>query len=166
MRQYLFIKRRIGRIEIFLIHLLNSAAKPLTEALIMDYFPLPQELYDVVYVWIVAEPQDVVIGRARLLLCRHVLGKVGDHVALHGHGCGVPREARSGSRIDARRVINEIRIKPGLSDLVDAHRARELVHDGAYHLEVAELFRAQRSIGNVPMYQIRGQARGLRLKDT
>ena len=68
MRQYLFIKRRIGRIEILLIHLLNSAAKPLIEALIMDYFPLPQELYDVVYVRIVAEPQDVVIGRARLLL--------------------------------------------------------------------------------------------------
>ena len=70
---YLFIKRRIGRIEILLIHLLNSAAKPLTEALIMDYFPLPQELYDVVYVWIVAEPQDVVIGRARLLLCCNLI---------------------------------------------------------------------------------------------
>lgn len=139
MRQYLFIKRRIGRIEILLIHLLNSAAKPLTEALIMDYFPLPQELYDVVYVWIVAEPQDVVIGRARLLLCRHVLGKVGDHVALHGHGCGVPRKARSRRWVYARRVVYEIRIKPGLSDLADAHRARELVHDGAYHLEVAEL---------------------------
>ena len=69
MRQYLFIKRRIGRIEILLIHLLNSAAKPLTEALIMDYFSLPQELYDVVYVWIVAEPQDVVIGHTGLLLC-------------------------------------------------------------------------------------------------
>lgn len=154
MRQYLFIKRRIGRIEILLIHLLNSAAKPLTEALIMDYFPLPQELYDVVYVWIVAEPQDVVIGRARLLLCRHVLGKVGDHVALHGHGCGVPREARSGSRIDARRVINEIRIKPGLSDLVDAHGARELMDYRADHLKMPQLLRAQRSIGNVPMYQI------------
>ena len=154
MRQYLFIKRRIGRIEIFLIHLLNSAAKPLTEALIMDDLPLPQELYDVVYVWIVAEPQDVVIGRARLLLCRHVLGKVGDHVALHGHGCGVPREARSGSRIDARRVINEIRIKPGLSDLVDAHRARELMDYRADHLKMPQLLRAQRSIGNVPMYQI------------
>ena len=166
MRQYLFIKRRIGRIEIFLIHLLNSAAKPLTEALIMDYFPLPQELYDVVYVWIVAEPQDVVIGRARLLLCRHVLGKVGDHVALHGHGCGVPRKARSRRWVYARRVVYEIRVESSLLDLVDAHRARQLVHDGAYHLEVAELFRAQRSIGNVPMYQIRGQARGLRLKDT
>lgn len=154
MRQYLFIKRRIGRIEIFLIHLLNSAAKPLTEALIMDDLPLAQELYDVVYVWIVAEPQDVVIGRARLLLCRHVLGKVGDHVALHGHGCGVPRKARSRRWVYARRVVYEIRIKPGLSDLVDAHGARQLVHDGAYHLEVAELFRAQRSIGNVPMYQI------------
>ena len=160
MRQYLFIKRRIGRIEIFLIHLLNSAAKPLTEALIMDDLPLAQELYDVVYVWIVAEPQDVVIGRARLLLCRHVLGKVGDHVALHGHGCGVPRKARS------RRWVYAIRVESSLLDLVDAHRARQLVHDGAYHLEVAELFRAQRSIGNVPMYQIRGQARGLRLKDT
>lgn len=154
MRQYLFIKRRIGRIEIFLIHLLNSAAKPLTEALIMDYFPLPQELYDVVYVWIVAEPQDVVIGRARLLLCRHVLGKVGDHVALHGHGCGVPRKARSRRWVYARRVVYEIRIKPGLSDLVDAHGARELMDYRADHLKMPQLLRAQRSIGNVPMYQI------------
>lgn len=154
MRQYLFIKRRIGRIEILLIHLLNSAAKPLTEALIMDYFPLPQELYDVVYVWIVAEPQDVVIGRARLLLCRHVLGKVGDHVALHGHGCGVPRKARSRRWVYARRVVYEIRIKPCLSDLVDAHGARELMDYRANHLKMPQLFRAQRSIGNVPMYQI------------
>ena len=68
MRQYLFIKRRIGRIEILLIHLFYGAAKPLSEALIMDYFPLPQELYDVVYVRIIAEPQDIVIGRARFLL--------------------------------------------------------------------------------------------------
>lgn len=36
MRQYLFIKRRIGRIEILLIHLLNSAAKPLAEAYKME----------------------------------------------------------------------------------------------------------------------------------
>lgn len=158
MRQYLFIKRRIGRIEILLIHLLNSAAKPLTEALIMDYFPLPQELYDVVYVWIVAEPQDIVIGRARLLLCRHVLGKVGDHVALHGHGCGVPRKARSRRWVYARRVVYEIRVESSLLDLVDAHGARELMDYRANHLKMPQLFRAQRSIGNVPMYQIRGQA--------
>ena len=142
MRQYLFIKRRIGRIEILLIHLLNSAATPLTEALIMDYFPLPQELYDVVYVRIIAEPQDIVIGRARLLLCRHVLGKVGDHVALHGHGCGVPRKARSRRWVYARRVVYEIRIKPCLSDLVDAHGARELMDYRADHLKMPQLFRA------------------------
>ena len=75
-------------------------------------------------------------------------------------------KARSRRWVYARRVVYEIRVESSLLDLVDAHRARQLVHDGAYHLEVAELFRAQRSIGNVPMYQIRGQARGLRLKDT
>lgn len=36
MRQYLFIKCGIDGIEILLIHLLNSAAKPLAEAYKME----------------------------------------------------------------------------------------------------------------------------------
>ena len=154
MRRDLFIKSRVGRIEILLIHFLDSAAKSLAEALIMDDFPLPQELYNVVDVRIVAEPQNVVIGRARLLLRCHVLGEVGYHVALDRHGRRIPRKSRSRRRINARRMVNEVCVKACLFYLLHVHRARELMDYRAYHLKMTKLFSAQRSIGNVPMYQI------------
>ena len=85
MRRDLFVKCGIDGIEILLIHLFYGAAESLSEALIMDDLPLAQELYGIVYVRIIAEPQDIVIGRARFLLRRHILGKVGYNVALDGH---------------------------------------------------------------------------------
>ena len=43
----------------------HSFAKPL----IMHDFALAEEFYDVVYIGIVAKPENIVVGDSRLLLC-------------------------------------------------------------------------------------------------
>lgn len=112
-----------------------------------------------------------IIFDCMLFLCSRTIGgqvlrQVGDQVALDGHGRRVPRGAGGGGGIHPGGVIHKIRLVSRLFDLLRRHVPGQLVDDGADDLQVSQLLGAQRSIGNVPMYQIRGQARGLRLKDT
>ena len=48
----------------------------------MHDFPGAQELDDIVDIRIVAEPQDVVVGDAGLLLCCQVLVQIGYNITL------------------------------------------------------------------------------------
>ena len=62
----------IGEVDIFLSHALLGQAKSLAEALEMHNLPLAQELDNVIYVRVVAQAEDVVVGNAGLLLwCNH-----------------------------------------------------------------------------------------------
>lgn len=88
----------------------------------------------------------------------HVLGEVGDGVAGGLEGGGGEGHSACGLRPDAGGVIHKVDVKAGLFDLLDGEVAGELVDDGADHLQMRQLLGTQRSIGNVPMYQIRGQA--------
>ena len=63
------VERGIHIVHIFLIQLFAGEPQPLAEALEVDDLPLPQETDHVVDIGIVGEPQDVVIGDTRLLLC-------------------------------------------------------------------------------------------------
>ena len=120
----------------------------------MHDLPGPQELDDVVDVRVVGQAQDVVIGDPGLLLGGQVLRQVGDQVALDGHGRRVPRGAGGGGGIHPGGVIHKIRLVSRLLDLLRRHVPGQLVDDGADDLQVSQLLGAQRSIGNVPMYQI------------
>lgn len=64
----LFVKRRIGHIVIFAVQLIGGYPQPLTEALIMDDLPLPQELDWLDNIRIIYQAQNIVIGDPRLLL--------------------------------------------------------------------------------------------------
>ena len=99
-------------------------------------------------------------------ICRKVLRQISDGIAGGLDGAGGPGEAGGGGGIHPGGVIHKIRLVSRLFDLLRRHVPGQLVDDGADDLQVSQLLGAQRSIGNVPMYQIRGQARGLRLKDT
>ena len=65
----LFIKRWIYRIEISRLEIILHHAQCLAEALIVDYFPFTEEFDGVAYVGIVYESEQIIIGRACLLLC-------------------------------------------------------------------------------------------------
>ena len=71
---FLFVEGGVHIVDVFLVHLLTGQLQALAEALEMHHFPGPQELDDVVDVRIIAEPQDVVVGGAGLLLCCEVTG--------------------------------------------------------------------------------------------
>ena len=63
------VKGRVVSVEIFGIQIVLRDAEGVTEALIMHKLALAQKFDGLAHVGIVAKAQDVVIGRARLLLC-------------------------------------------------------------------------------------------------
>lgn len=65
----LFVKRRVHEVDIFLIQAILRQPQAFAEALEMDDLPGAQELDGVVYIRVIAETKDVVIGQAGLLLC-------------------------------------------------------------------------------------------------
>ena len=150
----LLVKARVDIIHILLIQPILSKPQPLAETLEVHDLARTQELDDVVDVGIVGKAQDVIVGHARLLLGGEVLGEVGDGIARDLHRRRRPRIAGGELREHAGRVVDEIGIEAGLLDLIYREVSRELVDDGADHLKMPQLLCAQRSIGNVPMYQI------------
>lgn len=124
----------------------------------MHDLPLPQKADGVDDVRIVHQTENIVVGGAGLLFRRHILAEVGDGVALGLEiirGKGGPG---SGHRIDAGGVVHKIIGKALGLDLLDGQIPGQLIDHGGDHLQMGQLLGAQRSIGNVPMYQIRGQA--------
>ena len=62
-------ERRIESIIVFAVKSVQNMLNAFAEALIMHNFSLPQELYGVAHVGVVAQQKNIVIGNARLLLC-------------------------------------------------------------------------------------------------
>lgn len=65
----LFVKRRVGKVDVFLVHLLLGQTHRLAEALEVNDLPLTQEADDVVDIRVVGKAQNVVIGEAGFLFC-------------------------------------------------------------------------------------------------
>ena len=83
-----------------------------------------------------------------------ILRQIGDHVAGDGDGAGRPREAGRRGGVDTRRVIHKIGVEARRPDVLLGQISGQLVYDGTHHLQMPQLLCAQRSIGNVPKYQI------------
>lgn len=124
------------------------------EALIMHNFSLPQELYGVAHVGVVAQQKNIVIGNARLLLCCQILVEVCYGVTGGLERCRIKRNTVGIHRVNSGRVVGKVRRKAAGLDFLNGKIARKLVHNGAYHFHMPKFLGAQRSIGNVPMYQI------------
>ena len=108
----------------------------------MDDLPLAQEADNVVYVGIIREPENIIVGSARLLLGGKVLCEIGDHIAADGDADRVPRHARRRLRKYAERMIDKICVKALRLDFLRRQIPGELVDDRANHFQVTELFRA------------------------
>ena len=143
------IEGGIDGVHVLQVELLGGDAQGLAEALVVDDLPLAQEADDVADVGVVAQAQDVVVGDAGLLLGGHILGEVGENVALDADACGIPGCAGGGSGVDAGRVVHEVGLVSGLFDLLGRHVARELVDDCADHLKVSQLLGTD--IGQQPL---------------
>ena len=65
----LFVESGVGEIDVFRVHFFLAKPQTLAEPLEVHDLPLPQEADNIIYVRIVGKTQDVVIGKAGLLLC-------------------------------------------------------------------------------------------------
>ena len=63
------IHGRIHEVYILGIQLLAEQFHGFSKALEVDHLALPEELNDIVYIWVVTEAKDVVIGDSGFLLC-------------------------------------------------------------------------------------------------
>lgn len=104
----------------------------------MDDFAFPQEADDIVHIRVVGETENVVVGEAGLLLCRQVLGQIGDDIAGDLHSGRRPGIAGGKLRIDTGGMIHKIGIKAGGSDLILVQVTGELVNQSAHHLQVPQ----------------------------
>lgn len=134
------VEGRIEGVEVFGIEPVRRDAQALAEALVVDDLAGAQELDRVAHVGVVGKAQDVVVRHARLLLGGEILVQVGERVAGDGEGRRAERRAGCRDRINAGRVIDEIRVEALRLDLLGRQVARELVDDRADHFEVREFF--------------------------
>ena len=118
----------------------------LAEALEVDDLPLPKEPDNIVYVRVVAEAEDVVVGHPGLLLGGQVLRQIGDGIALDGHGRGIPGETCRCRGIDPYGVVHEVGCERGVTELIVLQIPRQLVDDGPNHFQMPQFFGPQWSI--------------------
>ena len=110
------------------------------ETLEMHHLPLAQEFDDVVYIRIVAQTKDIVVGHASLLLCRQVLGQICNQIAFAGHTGRAVGETGGGGGIYAGSSVYEIGVKTCRLDLFVRQIARQLVDNRSDHLQMPQLF--------------------------
>ena len=89
---------------------------------------------------------------------RHILDDVGDRIARDGKHVGREGDTVRIGREHAVIVQRVVARKPGVGQLLTGAATHALQDHRTEHLPMPHFFGAQRSIGNVPMYQIRGQA--------
>lgn len=135
-----FVERRVAGIKILSVQIVNDDLQTFAESLIMNDFPLSQKPDGVLDIGIIDEAQNIVVGGPGFLLCCHVFMKIGDGIAFHGKFRGVEGVARGIYGIDADGVVDEVFIETAFFDFVDGEISRQLMYDGADHLEVTELF--------------------------
>lgn len=108
----------------------------------MNDLTLAQESDRVIDIRVIRQTQDIVIGHSGLLLGSEVLGQVGDHIALDRHRRRAPGEAGGGRWVYAGGTVHKVGVKAGGFDLLLGEIAGELMDNGADHLQVAQLLRA------------------------
>ena len=108
----------------------------------MDDLSLTEIFDDVADVGIVAEAENVIVGDARLLLCRQILVQVCDDVALDADIFHIKGNACGGDGINARGMIHKIGGKGSSLNVLYLEIAGELVNDRRYHFEVCKLLGA------------------------
>ena len=106
----------------------------------MNYFALAEEFYDVVYVGVIGEAEDVIVGDARLLLCREVLVEVGKRVSLRGYRHCRERLTRGGCGVNTCAVSDILFVESARGYLLGCEVACKLIDYASHHFRMAEFF--------------------------
>ena len=125
------VKFRIKRIEVLGIQLILDDTQGFTESLEVDDFAGPQEFNRCTDIRIVLhKTQDIVIGGAGLLLCRHILKQIRNRIPLGLEFTAVKGDPACRHGPDAYRVVHVIIGKSGFLDFLHGQIPGQLVHDG------------------------------------
>ena len=73
----LFVERGVDKIDVFLVHFILGQSQTFAKPLEVDDLSGPEKFDDIVYIRIIGEAQDIIIGDSSLLLCRQIFCKVG-----------------------------------------------------------------------------------------
>ena len=136
------VKGRVKGVEVAGVDLILGDADSLAEPLEMDQLPFPQEADGVLDVGVVDQPEDVVVGKPRLLFRRHVFMQVGEGVAGDLERPGGEGDAGRRLGIDPGGVVDKIGGEPGLFDLFLGHATGQLIDQSADHFDMGQLFGA------------------------
>lgn len=87
-----FVEARVERVEILRVQAVGGQLQSLAEALIVYHLARTQEFQRLAHVGVVDQAQQVIVGRARLLLGGQILRQVGDRVAFDTDIFRTPRQ--------------------------------------------------------------------------
>lgn len=130
------VERRVAAVEILGIQVVLHLPQCFAETLEVHDFPLPQELDRVADIGVIAQPENVVVGAPCLLLCRHILGQVGDRIPLGLEIGSRERYAGGTLGIQSEGVVYEVRVESGFLDLFRCQPVSQLVQDRGNHLDM------------------------------
>lgn len=134
-------KCRVEAVIIFGVEVIAHHAERLAETLEVDNLALPQKPNGSNDIGIIHKAQNVVIGRASLLLGSHILGQIRNGIALGCKRHGTEGRPACGLRIDTCREVDKVSVKALSLDLLRRQIPRQLMHNRPDHLQMCQFFR-------------------------
>ena len=83
-----FVKGRVKRVKVLAVQPVGQDAQGLAESLVVDDFPLPEELDGIPHIRVVGKTQDVIVGQPGLLFRSQVFVQI-------RNGAGLPERESS-----------------------------------------------------------------------
>lgn len=129
----------------------------------MDDFPCTEETDRFAYVGVVYETENIFVGAAGFLLCRHIFEQIRDRIAFRLELTGIKRDSAGCLRPKGKRMVHIVFVKSAAFDFFGGKIFGKLVNDGGYHFHMRQFFRTYIVPGNVPDQALWGQVQCFRL---
>ena len=98
----------------------------------------PQKFDGVIYIRVIGQPQDVVVGDTSFLFRCKIFRQICDNIAFDADTGSVPGSTGGGSGIDACGMVHKVAVKARRADLIIGEVPGQLVDDGTNHLKMSQ----------------------------
>lgn len=130
----------IHMVYVLLIELFPQKGNGFTKPLEVNDFPLTKEFDNIIYIRIIRQAENVIVGYPGFLFCCQVLCQISHRVSFHGHHSGVIQCAGSGVGEYTNCMIHKVGSKRRILDLTLLQISCELMDDCPNHLQMAQFF--------------------------
>lgn len=146
----LLIKVWVICVEVFLVKIILDQTETFTETLKVYQFTLAEEADGIGNFCILCQTQDVIIGSAGFLLCRHIFCQIRNRVTGTLEGSGAKWGAACRLRPETDGVIDIVVCESLLLQFFCRQISRKLVDNGTYHFHVVQFFGTDIGTGIAP----------------